>query len=145
MTDYIYSYNCLPISQFYSDFKIAQNCPVLIIYILLVSEKIGHGFSGLFIKCDKIMNNFCNIIIHNSLKFAWNFCENIGPSTLYRCAKFERNQSMRRLFLHALKIFNLVQRRRNRSKIKNWMIFRSTYLMNYQSNFFDIWYVRLYH
>ena len=36
----------------------------------------------------------CNyIIVHNSLKLAWNcskFSESIGPNTLYRFAKFER-------------------------------------------------------
>ena len=69
---------------------------------------MGDSFSGVSSKCNNKVNSeqFCNIIVHNSLKFAWNcfkFCENIDPNILYRCTKFERKRSTRKLFLHALK------------------------------------------
>ena len=76
--DYIYSYNCLPISQFYSDFKITQNSPHL--NNALVSENNFRAIGEVVYLVGVTTNReqFCGIT-HSNLQIA---CENIGPNTL---------------------------------------------------------------
>ena len=73
MMDYIYSYNCLPISQFYSDFKITQNSLHLNLKIFRAIGKVVYPV-GVTTNSEQ----FCGIT-HSNLQIA---CENIGPNTL---------------------------------------------------------------
>ena len=88
LMDYIYSYNCSPISQFYSDFKITLNSVLLIIRILVPGKNFRAIPSVVYpVGVTTNHEQFCDIVVHNSLKFAWNyskFCVNIDPNTLYK-------------------------------------------------------------
>ena len=60
----------------------------------------------------------------------------------YRCAKFERNRSTGRVFLVGSVTF--VKRCEEEEEgEENGAVFRNTYLANYWTNFFQIWYVGL--
>ena len=71
--------------------------------------------------------HFCDFIVHNSLKPAWNcskFYESIDHDTLYKCVKFEKYENV--VFTH----FYLEQKEQTeeeRNK-ENQMVFSNTYL-----------------
>ena len=65
--------------------------------------------------------------MHNSLKFSLNisqFQAKIGHKVPYRCAKFERNRSTRRVFLVGLKLLGA----KKKKKVKKIGQFSGTHI-----------------
>ena len=89
-------------------------------------------------RCDLIMNNFCNIIVYNSPKLAWNcskFCDDIGPNYIMPSIGVpnlnEIDTCFKLLLIWCEKEEEAI--RREEKDKENWIIFRSTHLGNYIS------------
>ena len=96
-------------------------------------------------RCDKRFQRiFSDIIIYNSFRFdltTSKFYVNIGYKVTYWCTKFEGNQPIRRLFLVGSALFlKWCEVKENWRKSHNFL--ESISVINYWTNFLQIWYLR---